>query len=79
MLISICKHRHIKFKDRHPTYFNQNKSLIQPAASEIILGNYTPINEMSFQPDDGNQFRGEDDINSNEVDRSNYNQHNHTF
>ena len=38
-----------KFKDRHPTYFNH--ATIQPAASEIILGNYTPINEMSFEPD----------------------------
>ena len=38
----------IKFRERHPTYFNQ--TTIQPAASEIILGNYIPINEMSFEP-----------------------------
>ena len=46
----------IKFRERHPTYFNQ--TTIQPAASEIILGNYTPINEMSFEPnnDESNEL-----------------------
>ena len=51
----------LKFKERHPTYFNH--TTIQPAASEIILGNYTPINEMSFDP-------GNDETNDHSNDGS---------
>ena len=56
------KSKYSKLKDRHPTYFNQDKSFIQPAASEIIMGHYTPINEMSFQPNDGGQNEEENTI-----------------
>ena len=51
----------LKFKECHSTYFNQ--TTIQPAASEIILGNYTPINEMSFDP-------GNDETNDHSNDGS---------
>ena len=51
----------MKYNECQFTYFNQ--TTIQPAASEIILGNYTPINEMSFDP-------GNDETNDHSNDGS---------